>query len=78
MTRVLCTLAAGLIAVAACSCATAPMFGPEGDELFVIECGTNPPHPDCHQRAQEICPAGYNKISQLPQDRSNRRTVACK
>lgn len=54
------------------------MYGKEGEEVLLIECGAAVSFSVCHERAMKECPAGYETISETPGFNRKELRARCK
>ena len=79
MPAVLNRFALALVLITVSGCTTASkIYGQDGQELLLIECGAAVSFSVCHERALKECPTGYTSISETPGFNRKELRVRCK
>ncbi|WP_115631842.1 hypothetical protein [Buttiauxella agrestis] len=69
-------ISAAIFALAACTTTTEINRG-EGKKQFLIACGASTPWSTCYDKANEVCPSGYNDVSKSGGFNRKELTVEC-
>jgi len=66
----------GVIGLAGCSTAH-KIYGPSGEPVVMVQCGSSTSFSVCYNRAAKECPNGYKTVSEEPGFNRKTLKVAC-
>jgi hypothetical protein len=66
----------GLLLIAACT-STTEIKRPDGSVGYLIACGASTPWSVCYERANELCPSGYETLGEQGGFNRKELRIAC-